>query len=146
MKFFAVPPFLTSDIVNAEVTCSHIHSVDTAIHKHWCEIVYVTRFAKRDCIPHFEMHILWRSVSATLWSNVFYKGHVAATMQKWSLKTAPAGCYGGRIYCFYDHGEFLKNDTTMKACFPGMEGASDSYCGMELVVSTCIITRIILVS
>ena len=57
---------------------------------------------------------------------VFYGGGVAAAMtRKWSLSTAPSGCYGAEFTAFAIEVSFSKNGTSTKVHIFGMEGALD---------------------
>ena len=81
------------------------------------------RFSKCTYFKEAYFHNAMRNLNQT---RVFYGGGVAAAMMpKWSLSTAPSGCYGAEFTVFVIEVSFSKNGTTTKVRIFGMEGALD---------------------
>ena len=84
--------------------------------------VTLTRFSKYAYFKEVYFCNAMRNLNQT-W--VFYGGGIAAAMTwKWSLSTAPSGCYRAEFTAFASEVSFSKNGTT-KVCIFGMEGALD---------------------
>ena len=96
----------------------------------------LTRFSKCAYFKEAYFRNAMRYLNQT-W--VFYgEGVAAAITQKWSLSTAPSGCYGAEFTALAIEVSFSKNGTTTKARIFGMEGALDFYRGIALVEGYCL--------
>jgi len=83
----------------------------------------LTRFSK--CV-YFKEAYFRNAIGNLNQTLVFYGGGVAAAMtRKWSLSTAPSGCYEAEFMAFAIEASFSKNGTTTKVRIFGMEGALD---------------------
>ena len=115
---------IRSNIWSPRVSIYIIHV--TTLTVLWCPYLWkgtLIRFSKCTYFKEAYFHNAMRNLNQT---RVFYGGGVAAAMMpKWSLSTAPSGCYGAEFTVFVIEVSFSKNGTTTKVRIFGMEGALD---------------------